>query len=214
MGRQGVHGASTREIIADAGLRNPSAITYYFGSKAELVEDLMLEINRERSAIIHQQVALASKPQPPAPEQWAATAVDAANGLLATVRGCLLVRIWAERDEMEPDAVEDFLSGDHPLACSWRHAVAKTFPDLPPTVAVARNVVVLRTMQWITVRRARRYLGESRPSGHRGPATTRPFLLEVMLNILSHRAPRSPRSSWPRADPIEVLASVTHAYRG
>ncbi|HEY3722800.1 MAG TPA: TetR family transcriptional regulator [Acidimicrobiia bacterium] len=184
-GRQGIRGTSTREIIADAGLRNPSAITYYFGSKAQLVEHLVREVNLEQSAIIQQQVALAASVGTPTPEAWAATAVDAANGMLATERSCLLVRVWAERDESNPDAVETFLVSDHPLASRWRSCVATTFSTLPPGVAVARNVVVLRTLQWLTVRRARRSLGTERPPWHLEPAATRAFVLELVLNILT-----------------------------
>lgn len=184
-GRQGVARTSTREIIADAGLRNPSAISYHFGSKAALVEDLIREINTERSAIVQQQVALAATVDRPTPAQWAATAVDAANGMLATERDCLLVRVWAERDEQDPDAVEHFLASAHPLAEAWRDAVSATFPDLPPMVAIARNVIVLRTLQWLTVRRARRALSTEQPAWHVDPAATRPFVLEVVLNILT-----------------------------
>jgi AcrR family transcriptional regulator len=184
-GRQGVTATSTREIIARAGLRNPSAITYHFGSKAELIEDLVREVNLERSAIIQQQVKLAGGAQVPTPEQWAGTAVEAASTLLSSVRGCLLIRVWAERDDMEPDAVDEFLAGAHPLASAWRGAVATTFPELPPSVAIARNVVVLRTLQWMTVRRARRFLSGDRPTWHLDPATTRPFVLELVLNILT-----------------------------
>ncbi len=184
-GRQGVNGTTTREIIADAGLRNPSAITYYFGSKGALVEDLVREVNLEESAIIQRQVRLASASAAPTPEQWAAAAVDAASGLLATERGCLLIRVWAELDALEPDAVEVFLAGDHPLARSWRAAVAKTFPAIPAVVAIARNVVVLRTLQWMTVRRARRFLSEARPPWQVDPGTTRPFVLELVLNMLT-----------------------------
>jgi AcrR family transcriptional regulator len=185
IGRQGVHRTSTREIIADAGLRNPSAISYHFGSKAALVEDLIREVNTERSAIIQHQVALAATVERPTPAQWAATAVDSANGMLATERDCLLVRVWAERDELDPDAVEHFLASAHPLAEAWRNAVSATFPDLPPRIAVARNVVVLRTLQWLTVRRARRALSEEQPAWHVDPGATRPFVLELVLNILT-----------------------------
>lgn len=184
-GRQGIAGTSTREIVADAGLRNPSAITYYFGSKAGLVEDLVREVNLEQSAIIHHQVALAESVGTPSPESWAATAVDAASGMLATERGRLLVLVWAERDESSPDAVETFLAGDHPLATRWRRGVAVTFPALPPGVAVVRNIVVLRTLQWLTVRRARRSLGTARPPWQLEPTAARPFVLELVLNILT-----------------------------
>jgi AcrR family transcriptional regulator len=184
-GRQGVQGTSTREIIADAGLRNPSSITYYFGSKAKLVEDLIREINIDRSAIIQRQVVLAEQPVPPTVEAWAATAVDAAHGLLETERGCLLIRLWAEQDEANPDAVEEFLAGDHGQARAWRAAVAATFPDISPVVAIARNVIVLRTLQWITVRRARRLIEGRRAAWSSDPGTTRPFLIELVLNILT-----------------------------
>lgn len=193
MGRQGVNGTSTREIIARAGLRNPSAITYHFGSKAALFEDLVREIYKERSAIILKQVDLARGADAPSPAQWAATAVDAANGMLATERGCLLVRLFAERDAMDPDAVETFLTCAHPLARSWRDAVARTFPDIPLRVAIARNVIVLRTLQWLTVRRARRYLDDGQISATE-PALTRPFLIELALNILTPRTAVSPDS--------------------
>jgi AcrR family transcriptional regulator len=186
-GRQGVHGTSTREIIADAGLRNPSAITYYFGSKAKLVEDLIREVNIDRSAIIQRQVALAQRPTRPTPEEWAATAIDAAQGLLESERGRLLIRVWAEHDELNPDAVEEFLAGDHGLARAWRAAVASAFPDLPPVVAIARNVIVLRTLQWITVRRARRIVAGTKPAWSSDPAATRPFLMELVVNILTPR---------------------------
>jgi AcrR family transcriptional regulator len=184
-GRQGVQRTSTREIIADAGLRNPSAITYYFGSKAELVEDLIREINVDRSAIIQRQVELAQRPGRTAPHDWAATAIDAAQSLLESPRGRLLIRVWAEHDDLNPDAVEEFLAGDHGLARSWRAAVATTFPDLPPVVAIARNVMVLRTLQWITVRRARRIVEGGQPPWPTDPASTRPFLIELVLNILT-----------------------------
>jgi AcrR family transcriptional regulator len=184
-GRQGVSATSTREIIADAGLRNPSAITYYFGSKAKLVEDLIREINIDRSAIIQRQVALAQRPEGATPVEWAATAVDAASGLLKSERGCLLIRIWAEHDDINPDAVEEFLASDRGLARVWRAAVVATFPDIPPVVAIARNVMVLRTLQWITLRRARRIVNNIVPSWSVDPDATRPFLIELTLNILT-----------------------------
>jgi AcrR family transcriptional regulator len=184
-GRQGVHATSTREIIADAGLRNPSAITYYFGSKANLVDDLIREVNLDRSAIIQRQVALAQQPGGATPREWAATAIDAAQTLLESERGRLLIRVWAEHDDANPDAVEEFLAGDHGLARSWRAAVASTFPNLPPVVAIARNVIVLRTLQWITVRRARRIVEGAHPKWATDPPSTRPFLIELVLNILT-----------------------------
>jgi AcrR family transcriptional regulator len=185
IGRQGMQATSTREIIAAAGLRNPSAISYYFGSKAELVADLVSEVNRDESRIIQRQVALAEGVGSPSPEAWAGVAIDAAINLLTSVRGCQLIRVWAELDELRPDAVEQFIAGDHPLARAWRAAVVKTFPDLPPAVALGRNVVALRTLQWMTVRRARRVLDGTPPPWPDDPIATRPFVLEVILNILT-----------------------------
>jgi AcrR family transcriptional regulator len=183
-GRRGLQATSTRDIIKAAGLRNPSAISYYFGSKARLVDDLIREVNRDQSAIIQQQVALVRDTAAPAPERWCEIAVDAACRLLATERGCLLIRLWADRDDEQPEAVEEFLAGGHPLAGAWRDAVAATFPDLPHDVAIARCVVQLRTLQFLTVRRARGLLGGAVPSPVTETMASRAFLLELSRNIL------------------------------
>ena len=74
---------------------------------------------------------------------------------------------------------------DASSAVQWRDAVAATFPDLPPVVAIARNVVVIRTLQWITVRRARRLVDGSQHRWHSGVDDLQPFLLELSLNILT-----------------------------
>jgi AcrR family transcriptional regulator len=185
IGRQGLHATSTREIIAAAGLRNPSAINYYFGSKANLVADIVAEVNRDESRIIQRQVALASGPEPPTPEEWAGVAIDAAIHLLSSERGCLLVRVWAAQDALQPDSVEQFLEGDHPLAVAWRAAVERTFPDLPPRIATSRNLIVLRTLQWMTTRRAGRALERGQQPWSDDPMTARKFVLEIVLNVLT-----------------------------
>jgi AcrR family transcriptional regulator len=184
-GRQGLHGTSTREIIADAGLRNPSAISYYFGSKVELIDELVREVNRDRSRIIQQQVALAEASEVPAPEQWVDIAIEAALGMLTSERDCLFVRVWSDRDAESPDAVEVFLAGDHPLAVAWRAAVARTFPDLPLAVSAARCVVLLRTLQFFAVRRARRILEGSPIPLKPDMDAARVFLRELGTSILT-----------------------------
>jgi AcrR family transcriptional regulator len=194
-GRNGLAATSTRDIIAAAGLRNPSAISYHYGSKARLVADLLREVNRDQSAIVQQQVAVARDSPDPAPGRWVEVAVDAAVGLLGTERGCLLVRVWADVDEEQPDAVEQFLTGDHGLARAWRDAAAATFPDRAPTIAVARSVVLLRTLQWITVRAARRRLAGAPPSRLHDPIEQRAFLLELGRDIVSGPAAVPPRPS-------------------
>jgi AcrR family transcriptional regulator len=185
IGRCGLHATSTREIIAAAGLRNPSAINYYFGSKANLVADLVAEVNGEESRIIQRQVALAAGAEPPTPEEWAGVAIDAAIHLLSSERGCLLIRVWAAQDALQPDAVEQFLEGEHPLAVAWRAAVERTFPDLPPRIATSRNLIVLRTLQWMTVRRAGRALESGEHPWTEDPLMVRMFVLEIVLNILT-----------------------------
>jgi AcrR family transcriptional regulator len=184
-GRQGINATSTREIIAAAGMRNPSAITYYFGSKANLVDVLTQEVNGNNSALLQQHVALANQAQPLAPEAWAAIGVDFVINLMSSERGCYLIRVWGEHDDLDPDRVERFLAGDHPLAAAWRDAVMRTFPDLPALVTIARNVVVIRTLQWITIRRARRLIDNSQHRWRSGVEDLRPFLLELSLNILT-----------------------------
>jgi AcrR family transcriptional regulator len=184
-GRQGIHATSTREIIKAAGMKNPSAITYYFGSKAKLVVDLTREINDSQSAMLQQHVAYVSGTTTPDPAVWAAIGVDFVIRLMSTERGCRLIRVWGEYDELDPDRVEQFLAGSHPLAAAWRDAVTTTFPDLSPLVAIARNVVVIRTLQWITIRRARRLVDDSKHRWHSGVEDLRPFLLELSINILT-----------------------------
>ncbi|HEY3722921.1 MAG TPA: TetR/AcrR family transcriptional regulator [Acidimicrobiia bacterium] len=183
-GRQGVGDTSTREIIKAAGLRNPSAITYYFGSKSDLVDDLVREVNSTQSALLQRHVALASQPEPLTPEAWATIGVDFVLDLMSTERGCHLVRVWADWDDMDPDRVERFLAGRHPLAEAWRTSVFRTFPELSPLVAIARNVIVIRTLQWITERRAR-LLVDASETWRSGVGDLRPFMLELSLNILT-----------------------------
>ena len=79
-GRQGVRETSTRQILAAAGMRNPSAISYYFGSKAELVEDLAGEL-LVVSPVLVRQIELAAGPSWPTVEAWTAIAVDLAVNL-------------------------------------------------------------------------------------------------------------------------------------
>ena len=76
-GRQGVRDTSTREILTAAGMRNPSAITYHFGSKAELVDDLVHELYGGQTPVLQlPDRAGRAAPRPPTVEAWAAIAVD------------------------------------------------------------------------------------------------------------------------------------------
>lgn len=154
-GRHGVRDTSTREILTAAGLKNPSAISYHFGSKAELVEDLVGELIRGTAPVLQLQIELAKGSSPPTVEEWTAIAVDSAVNLIASERGCLLACLWAEYDgSMQPRALETFLGSGNPVASAWQAAVVRTFPDLPQHLGVSRNVIMFRTLEWMIARRA------------------------------------------------------------
>jgi AcrR family transcriptional regulator len=186
-GRKGVRDTSTREILAAAGVRNPSGISYHFGSKAELVDDLVNELIRGTAPVLQRQIEL-SRDAPPSVETWAAVAVDSAVELVSTERGCLLARLWWEYDwYLRPAVLEEFIGSDHPIATAWVDAVGATFGELPALVAVARNVTMFRTLEWMIARRAGRVLtGSPSPAlAVATPVALRSLLLEVALGILT-----------------------------
>src|SRR4051794_18749995 len=187
-GRQGIRDTSTREILKAAGLKNPSAITYHFGSKAKLVENLVSELIEREAPLLRNQIVLASGPEAPTIEQWATVAVDSATTLISTERGCLLARLWWDyHNSLYPDVFDAFLGSGSTLATEWSAAVGKTFRDLTPRVAVTRNLIMLRTLEWMIVRRASRLLtGKSTPAMRMDdPASFRRLLLEVSIGILT-----------------------------
>jgi AcrR family transcriptional regulator len=156
MGRRGIAATSTREILAAAGIRNPSAISYHFGSKAELVEAVAGEIVRGQYPILGRQIELVDKVGQPTAAEWVEPVIDTAITLVSTERGCLLARIWWEFDGyLRPQSLERFLLGDDELVVRWRAALHQAFPDLAPKVAVARNVTALRTIGWMLARMAK-----------------------------------------------------------
>jgi AcrR family transcriptional regulator len=186
-GRQGVRDTSTRQILAAAGLRNPSAISYHFGSKAELVEELVNELIGGTAPVLQRQVALARDDGTPTVEAWAAVAVDSAVDLVSTERGCLHARLWWEYDGyLRPEALEQFIGSDHPIAIEWIEAASATLPALPRYIAVARNVTMFRTLEWMIARRAGRVLtGIPSPAlVIQTPAALGTLLLEVAIGIL------------------------------
>jgi len=187
-GRHGIRETSTRAILSTAGMKNPSAITYHFGSKAELVEELVHELYGGRTPVLQHQIEIAERTPAGSVEEWAAIAVDSAATLIGTERGCLLARIWFEYDSyVHPDLFEQYLASGNPLTARWIDAVATTFPALPRYVALARNVTMLRTLEWMIARRAGRLL-----SGHAGlalqmddPEAFRTLMLEVAVGMLN-----------------------------
>lgn len=155
MGRNGIAATATREILAAAGIKNPSAISYHFGSKGELVEALATEIASGQYPIFAKQTALAAGGGPVPVAEWVAPVIDTAIQLVSTERGCLLARIWWEHDGyISPQSLEAFIGGDSEIATQWRAAAATALPHLPPQIGIARNVAALRTIGWMLARMA------------------------------------------------------------
>ncbi len=187
-GRQGIRETSTRQILKAAGMKNPSAITYHFGSKAKLVENLVAELIDTEAPVLRNQIELASRPDPPTIEAWAAVAVDSATRLISTERGCLLARLWTEyHNALYPDVFETFLASGTPLATQWVDAVGRTFHDLTPRMAITRNLIMLRTLEWMITRRASRLLADKFAPAMRmdDPASFNRLMLEVAVGILA-----------------------------
>jgi AcrR family transcriptional regulator len=186
-GRQGVAGTSTRAILKAADLRNPSAISYYFKSKAGLVEDLVAELRTDAWPVVRLQVELAAKGTPTI-EDWTAVAVDSAADLVSTERGCLMARMLWEYDcVLSPNAFEEFLTSGDPVALAWQDAIAATFPHFPTTVAVARNFLSVHTIEWLMARYAgRELLGEPSPSLKvKYPKDLRDALYEISMALFT-----------------------------
>src|ERR1700712_3070038 len=119
-GRQGGRETPTRQILNAAGLRNPSAISYHFGSKAELVDDLVKELIAGTAPVLQRQVELARDQGPPRLEAGAGGGGDSALELVSTERGCLPARLWLEDDGyLRPEALEQFLASDNHIATEW-----------------------------------------------------------------------------------------------
>jgi AcrR family transcriptional regulator len=192
-GRRGIEATSTRSILAAAGLRNPSAINYHFGSKQGLVEDLVGDLIQGTAPVLQLQAALVEGGRSTTVAEWAAVAVDSAIELISTERGRLLARLWWEYDGVvHPHALEKFLGSGSPIAREWQEAVRVVFPDLPPLVAVTRNMVMLRTLEWMIARRAGRILAEAdgKPPAvpvirADDPDVARRLMLEIAVAILS-----------------------------
>jgi TetR/AcrR family transcriptional regulator, regulator of cefoperazone and chloramphenicol sensitivity len=187
-GRHGVRDTSTRDILTAAGMKNPSAITYHFGSKAELIEDLVRELYLARTSVLPLQIELAERPGPPDIEAWAAIAANSAADLISTERGRLLARVWWEYDGyVNPNVFEDYLASGHPTSNRWMDAVATMMPDFPRYVALARNITMLRTLEWMIARRAGRLL-TGRPVASLqmdDPEAFRQLMFEVSVGILT-----------------------------
>jgi len=206
MGRRGIAATSTREILKAAGIRNPSAISYHFGSKAGLVNELAKELAGGQYPILSLQTKLAAADPLPTAEEWVRPVIDTSIELVSSERGCLLARLWWEFDGyLQPQSLERFVGGSDERAVEWRAAVATVFPDLPPQIGMARNVTMLRTVGWMVARMAAISLA-SDPFPVRTHVRFRRWLTEIAVTLLS--APTNlidedvqlPPPATPRAD--------------
>jgi len=185
MGRRGIAETSTREILAAAGIKNPSAISYHFGSKAELVQEVAGEIASGQYPILGQQIELVAGGRRPTATEWVQPFIDTAITLVSTERGCLLARIWWEYDGyMSPQSLELFMLGNDPLVVEWRAALHQAFPDIAPKVAVARNVTALRTIGWMLARMANIALQDEPFRETRKYLRFRRWLTEIAVTIV------------------------------
>jgi AcrR family transcriptional regulator len=184
MGRHGIAATSTREILAEAGIKNPSAISYHFGSKAELVEALAAEMTSGQYPILRKQIDMVAAGKRPTAAEWAEPLIDTAIELVTSERGCLLARIWWEYDGyISPQSLERFMTGDSDLVIEWRSALVTAFPDLAPQVALARNVAALRTIGWMLARMAAITL-KTEPFQVRRFAHFRRWLTEITVTLV------------------------------
>jgi AcrR family transcriptional regulator len=185
MGRHGIAATSTRDILAATGIKNPSAISYHFGSKAGLVEELAGEIAGGQYPILGRQTELASGPTLPTVAEWVAPVLDTSIELVSSERGCLLARLWWEFDGyLRPQSLEQFVLGDSDVASAWRAAVVTAFPYLPPRVGLARNITALRTVGWQLARMAAINLSAD-PFPVRKHVRFRKWVEEVAVTLLS-----------------------------
>ncbi|HEY3724635.1 MAG TPA: TetR family transcriptional regulator [Acidimicrobiia bacterium] len=185
MGRKGIEATSTREILGAVGIKNPSAISYHFGSKAGLVDAMAAELASGQYPILGRQTALAGGLEMPTATEWVAPVVDTAIELAASERGCLLARVWWEFDGyLRPQSLEGFVSSANPIAVAWRDAIACVFPHLPPQIGLARNITFLRTVGWMLARMAQINLA-SDPFIVRKHTRFRLWLEEIGVTLLS-----------------------------
>ena len=138
--------------------------------------------------MLRRQVELAEGPEPPSIEAWAAIPVGNSAALITTERGCLLARLlWEYDGYLHPNVFEEYLASGKPFTVRWLDAVARTLPDLPRYVGVARNVTMLRTLEWMMARRAGRIL-TGRPTGAirmHDPDAFQQMMQEAAVGILS-----------------------------
>ena len=185
MGRNGIEATSTREILGAVGIKNPSAISYHFGSKAGLVDEIAAELAGGQYPILGQQTALAAAGAMPTPLQWVTPVIDTSIELLQSARGCLLARLWWEFDGyLKPQSLERFVGGSSDTAIAWRAAIMRVFPQFPAQVGLARNITMLRTVGWMLARMAQLNL-ESDPFVVRAHPRFRKWLEEIAVALLS-----------------------------
>ena len=133
MGRQGIAATSTREILAAAGIKNPSAISYHFGSKAGLVEELAGR-DRERPVPDPRPADRARRRRPPPDRDRVGRAGHRHRDRRSSrpSAGCLLARCGGSSTATcSPQSLEHFVMVDNDARDrSGGRALAKAFPHL------------------------------------------------------------------------------------
>ena len=200
MGRNGIAATSTRDILGAAGIRNPSAISYYFGSKAGLVAELASELMGGSFPLLGRQLEVAEQSDPVDVGEWIEVIIDLAVDLVSSERGCLLARLWWEFDGyLEPESLESFVWSDGDVPKRWRDAVARTFPHLPMGIGISRNVTAIRTVGWMLARMAAMNLEQEPFVVHPHPRF-RAWLTEI-VTVLLDRADDAHRPRHPDGAP-------------
>jgi hypothetical protein len=114
--------------------------------------------------------------------------VSTSAALITTERGCLLARLlWEYDGYLHPNIFEEYLASGSRFTVRWLDAAARTLPDLPRYVGAARNITMLRTLEWMMARRAGGIL-TGQPSGAiqmHDPDAFQQMMQEAAVGILS-----------------------------
>ena len=158
MGRRGIAETSTRDILDAVGIKNPSAISYHFGSKAGLVEEIAAELagrpvpdpGAGRSTMVVERVALPDRDGVgPAGHRHRRSARDDRAWVPARPASG-----GSTTATSSPQSLERFVARRQRLVSAVACASSQVFPDLPPQIGSARNVTMLRTIGWMLARMA------------------------------------------------------------
>jgi AcrR family transcriptional regulator len=120
--QRGIYDVATSEIVADAGQRNASAVTYHFGSRSELLRALLVErdapVDEARGALL---TDLGADP----------TTTDLLNVLVGPYAACLHSRPGRNYLRIVDQVREGF--------SEWRTVPPRAQPNLATTLGMLEN---------------------------------------------------------------------------